>query len=169
MTDDTQKNQAADETEKNLAQANKQIQELTETAKRAMADLQNYRKQVEKERKDFAAFASAMLLMELLPILDSFNRAFNHVPEEIKNTEWFKGALQIEQQLAGVIKRQGVIEMSSQVGKKLDTAIHEPITVGPGEKDVVVEEFEKGYLLGEKVLRPAKVKVGSGEQQITQS
>lgn len=158
MNDNATKDQAGDQTD-----ADKQIQELTETAKRAMADLQNYRKQVEKERKDFAAFANAMLLMELLPILDSFNRAFNQVPDEIKKTEWFKGALQIEQQLAAIMKKQGVIEMEPQTGKKLDTLIHEPITVGPGEKDIVVEEFEKGYLLEEKVLRPAKVKVGSGE------
>ena len=145
-----------------LEASDKQIQELTETAKRALADLQNYRKQVEKERKDFAAFANAMLLMELLPILDNFNRAFGQVPEEIKKTEWFKGALQIEQQLAAIMKKQGVAEMESQAGKTLDTKIHEPITVGPGEKDVIIEEFEKGYLLGEKVLRPAKVKVGNG-------
>lgn len=159
----TQQQNDSDKIQADLESANKQIQELTETAKRAMADLQNYRKQIEKERKDFAAFASAMLLMELLPILDSFNRAFNQVPGEIKNTDWFKGALQIEQQLAGVIKRQGVIEMPSQIGKKLDTNIHEPITIGPGEKDIIIDEFEKGYMLGKKVLRPAKVKVGSGE------
>lgn len=157
MNDDTKKIQAGEPT------ADKQIQELTETAKRAMADLQNYKKQVEKEQAQFVVFANAALLMELLPILDSFNRAFSQVPDEIKNTEWFKGALQIEQQLVGVIKKQGVAEMPSQVGKKLDTRIHEPITVGPGEKDIIIEEFEKGYLLGEKVLRPAKVKVGSGE------
>ena len=53
--------------------------------------------------------------------------------------------------------------MESQIGKTLDTKIHEPITVSPGEKDIIIEEFEKGYLLGEKVLRPAKVKVGNGE------
>lgn len=157
-----QNNDSINKLQADLEASNKQIQELTETAKRAMADLQNYRKQVEKERKDFAAFSNAVLLMELLPILDSFNRAFSQVPEEIKNTEWFKGALQIEQQLAAVMKKQGVTEMESQTGKKLDTRMHEPITVGTGEKDVIIEEFEKGYLLGEKVLRPSKVKVGDG-------
>lgn len=162
MNDDTKKVQAGEPTEQNISSADKQIQELTETAKRAMADLQNYKKQVEKEQAQFVVFANAALLMELLPILDSFNRAFSITPDEIKNTDWFKGALQIEQQLAGVIKKQGVAEMPSQVGKKLNTHIHEPITVGPGEKDVIIEEFEKGYLLGEKVLRPAKVKVGNG-------
>ena len=163
MTDDIKNDQTGDQAEQDIAQANKQIQELTETAKRAMADLQNYRKQVEKERKDFAAFANVMLLVELLPILDSFNRAFSQVPEEIKKTEWFKGALGIEQQLAAVMRKQGITEMESQIGKTLDTKIHEPITVGPGEKDIIIEEFEKGYLLGKKVLRPAKVKVGNGE------
>ncbi|MBI4995279.1 nucleotide exchange factor GrpE [Candidatus Peregrinibacteria bacterium] len=165
MADDNSNSQAGDQAEKDLASANQQIQELTETAKRAMADLQNYRKQVEKERKDFAAFANVILLMELLPILDSFNRAFNQVPDDIKTTEWFKGALQIEQQLAAIMRKQGITEMEPQVGQKLDTRMHEPITVGPGEKDIVIEEFEKGYLLGEKVIRPAKVKVGSGEPQ----
>lgn len=157
-----QNNDSINKLQTDLEASNKQIQELTETAKRAMADLQNYKKQVEKEQAQFVVFANAALLIELLPILDSFNRAFSITPEEIKNTDWFKGALQIEQQLAGVIKKQGVAEMPSQVGKKLDTRIHEPITVGPGEKDIIIEEFEKGYLLGEKVLRPAKVKVGNG-------
>ena len=151
-----------DDATKDLTEADKQIQELTETAKRALADLQNYRKQVEKERKDFVAFANVTLLMELLPILDNFNRAFGQVPDDIKKTEWFKGALQIEQQLAAIMRKQGITEMEPQVGKKLDTRIHEPITVGPGEKDIIIEEFEKGYMLGEKVLRPAKVKVGNG-------
>lgn len=150
-------NSAAD-----LEAANKRIAELTETAKRALADLQNYRKKTEEERTSFVQFAAAALLFELLPILDSFNRAFAQVPEEIKNTDWFSGALQIEQQLAAVITKQGVKEIPSPAGQKLDPRFHEAITVGPGEKDVVIEELEKGYLLGDKVLRPAKVKVGNG-------
>lgn len=145
-----------------LEKANKQIQDLTETAKRAMADLQNYRKKTDEEKAQFVAFANVSLIFELLPILDSFGRAFANVPEEIKKTEWFKGTLQIEQQLVGLMKRQGVTEMESTVGKKVDMKFHEPITVGPGEKDVVTEEFEKGYMLGDKVIRPAKVRVGNG-------
>ncbi|MEK7523833.1 MAG: nucleotide exchange factor GrpE [Patescibacteria group bacterium] len=156
---------AQDEAEKlqaDLAAANQKIQDLTETAKRALADLQNYRKRVEKERSDFAAFANVTILLELLPILDNFTRAFSQVPQEIQKTEWFKGVLQIEQQLVALVKRKGITEMPSTVGKKLDIKIHEPIMTGPGEKDTIVEEFEKGYLIGEKILRPAKVKVGDG-------
>lgn len=145
-----------------LAEANKKIQDLTETAKRALADLQNYRKRVEEERTQFAAFANVSLILELLPILDNFQRAFSQVPEDIAKTEWFKGTLQIEQQLVGIMRKQGVTEIPNSVGQKLDPKIHEAITAGPGEKDLVIEEFEKGYLLGEKVIRPAKVKVGDG-------
>ena len=64
-----------------------------------MADLQNYRKQVEKERKDFAAFANVMLLVELLPILDSFNRAFSQVPEEIKKQNGLKARWELNNNL----------------------------------------------------------------------
>ncbi|MBI5413407.1 nucleotide exchange factor GrpE [Candidatus Peregrinibacteria bacterium] len=145
-----------------LAAKDKQIADLTDTAKRALADLQNFRRQAEKDRAHFVAFANAGLVLELLPILDNFARAFARVPEEVQKTNWFKGALQIEQQLVGIMKKQGVTEMPSSVGKKLDVNLHEAITVGPGEADVVIEEFEKGYLIGDKVIRPAKVRVGDG-------
>lgn len=147
-----------------LDAANKQIQDLTETAKRALADLKNYRKRVEEERGAFAQFANVALVLELLPILDNFNRAFASVPDEISKTEWFKGALLLEQQLVGIVRKQGVTEIPSSIGKPLDPKIHEAIAVGPGEKDTVIEEFEKGYMLGNKVIRPAKVKVGTHEQ-----
>lgn len=146
-----------------LESANKQIAELTETAKRALADLQNYRRRMEEERITFVQFANIGLLLELLPILDNFNRAFASVPAGVEGTEWFKGALAIEQQLAGVVKKQGIIEMELQIGKKLDPRLHEAISTGPGEPDIILEEFEKGYLLGDKVIRPAKVKVGMHE------
>lgn len=139
-----------------------QIQELTETAKRALADLQNYRKKVEEERAAFIVFANVVLILELLPILDNFNRAFSQVPPDVEKTQWFKGALQIEQQLVDIVKKQGVAGMPTQIGQKLDTKIHEAIMTGPGEKDTVIEELEKGYMLGDKVIRPAKVKVGIG-------
>lgn len=154
-----------DRLEKDLAVANEQIQNLTSTAKLALADLQNYRKRVEEDKASYAQFATIGLLLELLPILDNFNRAFTSVPEEIQKTEWFKGALQIEQQLVGIMRKQGVKEMPTTIGMPLDPKLHEAVTAGPGEKDTIVEEYEKGYMLGEKVIRPAKVKVGDGTTQ----
>jgi molecular chaperone GrpE len=147
-----------------LEAANQQIANLTDTAKRALADLQNFRKRTDEERAAFVQFANLGLLLELLPILDNFNRAFAQVPEEVAKTDWFKGALQIEQQLVGIMKRQGVTEMPPQKGQKVDAKMHDVLSTSPAkdetEKDTVIEEFEKGYMLGEKVIRPAKVKVG---------
>lgn len=145
-----------------LASAQEQIRNLTETAKRALADLQNYKKQTEKERSAFVQFATVNLITELLPVLDNFNRAFGLVPPEITKTEWFKGALQIEQQLAGIMKKQGVTELPSSVGKKLDPHLQQAVATGSGEKDTIIEEYEKAYMLGETLIRPAKVKVGDG-------
>lgn len=147
-----------------LDKANKNIAELTETAKRALADLQNYRRLVEQERAEFALFATAALLLDLLPIADNFQRAFAHVPEEIKKTEWFKGVMQIEQQLVGLLNKNGIKEMPSTVGQKLDPTKHEAVAAGEGEAEVILEEYEKGYMMGQRVLRPAKVKVGKGEK-----
>lgn len=145
-----------------LERANEQIKQLTETAKYALADLQNYRKRMEQERTQFVQFATIGLISELLPILDNFNRAFAQVPDEIVKSEWFKGALQIEQQLAGIMRKQGVQEVPSSVGTPLDPKVHEAITTGPGAEGVILEEYEKGYMLGERLIRPAKVKVGDG-------
>ncbi|MEK9132406.1 MAG: nucleotide exchange factor GrpE [Patescibacteria group bacterium] len=158
--------QAKDDTvtklEADLTEANKKVEEMTEAAKHALADLQNFRKKTEEEKNSFVAFANTSLILELLPVLDNFARAFAAVPEEILETDWFKGALQIEQQLMGIMRKQGVVEMESQVGKKADVRLHDALAAGSGEKEVVIEEFEKGYMLGDKVLRPAKVKVGDG-------
>lgn len=156
---------SATQLEEDLKIANQKIQELTDTAKRALADLQNYRKRIEEERAGFVQFANLGLILELLPILDNFQRAFAAVPDEIKKTDWFRGALQIEQQLVGVMKKQGVTEMPSSVGQKLDPTRHEALMTGPGEKETVIEEFEKGYMVGNKVIRPAKVKVGNGTKE----
>ncbi len=151
--------------EEELKAANQKIQEMTDAAKRALADLQNYRKKAEEEKAAFVQFANVGLILELLPVLDNFNRAFAQVPEEVQKTDWFKGALQIEQQLVGIMRKQGVSEMPPQIGKPVDAKFHDALAVGPGEKDIVIEEFEKGYMLAEKVIRPAKVKVGDGSEE----
>lgn len=152
--------------QKDVEAANKKADELTEAAKRALADLANFRKRVEEDKKNFVAYANTGLILELLPVLDNFNRAFMQTPEEIRTTDWFRGALQIEQQLTGVLKKQGVSEMPSSIGQILDPEKHEALGTGPGKKDMVIEEFEKGYMFGKKVIRPAKVKVGDGSENL---
>ncbi|MEK7528701.1 MAG: nucleotide exchange factor GrpE [Patescibacteria group bacterium] len=167
MSDDntqpTDQTQTATNGTAELAAAQEEIAKLTEIAKRAMADLANYRRRVEDERGKFAQFANVSLILEILPTIDNFSRAFAHMPENLKNDDWIKGVMAIEKQLVEVLKKSGVSEMPSSVGQPLNPNKHEAIMTAPGEKDTVIEELEKGYLLGDSVLRPAKVKVGDGE------
>ena len=153
-----------------------QIQELTIVAKQAMADLSNYRKRVEDEKKSFAQFANAGLILEFLSVVDAFDRATSAIPTRASaNTlpdsdnsyftsinEWITGIQSIDQQFHAILEKQGVKPIKS-VGEKLDPTRHEALLQGAGEKDMILEEFEKGYLLGDRILRPAKVKVGNGE------
>lgn len=137
-----------------------ELAQMTETAKRAMADLQNLKRRQEEERARLIVFANADLIKKLLPILDNLDRAKEHVPESAE--EWFKGIDMSLNQAHQILKESGLTEMES-LGKTFNPDFHEAVTQGPGEKDTVVEEFEKGYMLGDRVIRHAKVKVGTGE------
>ncbi|TSC60826.1 MAG: molecular chaperone GrpE [Candidatus Peregrinibacteria bacterium Greene0416_62] len=130
-------------------------------AARSQADLQNAKARVERERSELAAFALEAMLKKLLPTIDSFQRAFLHLPEELKNHEWVKGVTAIERQLLKELESAGLKRMFS-LGAKIDSECHEVLQQGPGAKDTVTEVFEEGYEMHGRVLRPAKVKVGDG-------
>lgn len=144
-----------------LEESRHYTESLTETSKRALADLSNFRRRNEEEKKHFVQFANALLIQEILQITDNFERAFDYIPEELKKNDWIAGITQIEKKLKGILEKQGVKEISA-LGKKMNTEEHEAILTGPGKKDIVIEVLEKGYMMGNKVLRPTKVKVGDG-------
>jgi len=139
-----------------------EIERLTRVAQQATADLANFKRRAEEEKKSFAQFATANLVLELLQVVDNFDRALQNIPEEIANNEWLTGIQGIDQQFHAILQKQGLTRIPT-VGEKLDVAKHEALMQGPGEKDIILQEFEAGYMLGDRVLRPAKVQVGSGE------
>lgn len=144
-----------------IEQLKAQVATLTDSLARSQAEFINFRKRQATEQESFLKFANQKLILDLLPVVDNFQRAFQHVPETIKNDQWVIGALAIEKQFTQVLEKIGVQKMNV-IGQKFDAHLHEILTVGDQantEKDVVIEEFEAGYLLGDKVLRPAKVKV----------
>lgn len=140
-----------------------QAEELKNQLARAMADLQNYKRRTEEEKAGFVKFANASLLKELLPIIDNLDRSITHLPEDLKESEWTKGMLHIQHDLLKTLERLGIKKVKT-VGEKLNPKLHEGLMTGPGEKDLVVEEFEAGYTLNDEVLKPAKVKVGDGSK-----
>lgn len=142
-----------------LDETQNKLKEMTNITQHALADLQNFRRRAEEERAGYVAYANANLLNELLPVLENINKALAHEP---KDAEWIKGATQIFQQFQQTLEKQGLKPIQA-AGKKFNPTVHEALMTAPGEKDLIVEEFEKGYLLGDKVLKRSRVKVGNGE------
>lgn len=134
---------------------------MKDIAGRAQADLQNAKQRLEREATDLRAYASEGVIRRILPTLDNFQRAFSTIPTDIAGHEWVKGLTAIEQDLLRQVFDMGLERMQS-LGAPVDPAVHEVITVGPGEEGEVVEVFEEGYTLNGKVIRPAKVRAGAG-------
>ncbi len=137
----------------------KKVKDLTELAARAQAELQNAKIRMEKEAMEMRLFASEALLRKLLPTIDNFQRAFAHLPEDLKNHEWVKGVSAIEQDLMKQLSASGLMKIEA-LGQSVDPHQHEVLLEGEGEAGKVLEVLEDGYELHGKVLRPAKVKVG---------
>jgi len=153
MTDDTTQNDQ-------LAQLQAELATMTETAKRAMADLQNYKRRSEEERGEIQVFANMRLLQAIFPALDNFTRAFESMPENLKTDEWVKGIEAIESNLMNALKALG-LEVVEETGVPCDPNFHEVLMEGEGPAGQVIQIFEKGYRFNGKTLRPAKVMVGA--------
>jgi molecular chaperone GrpE len=139
--------------------------ELNDKYLRLYSDFDNYRKRTIKEKIELSKYAAADIIGKLLPVLDDFDRAiksFDCTTEAGKATK--DGVLLIFNKLSAILQQQGLQPMRS-LGESFDTDFHEAITnipaPTPEQKGKIVDEIEKGYLLGGKVLRYAKVVVGS--------
>ena len=150
----------ADKT-KTVQELEQEVLRLKEMAARAQADLQNAKDRMERDAREIRAFAAAGIVSNLLPTLDNFQRAFQHLPDELKNHEWIKGVQAMEQELLKKLTDAGLQKIDC-MGKNIDPHMHEVLMAGPGPKDTILQVFEEGYTFNGKVIRPAKVKVGDG-------
>ncbi|MDP2643087.1 MAG: nucleotide exchange factor GrpE [Candidatus Peregrinibacteria bacterium] len=150
--------------EDELAKLREELAQMTETAKRTMADMQNLRRRYEEEKKSLVMMANTDLIKDILPIFDNFKRAQTHAPKDAneETTKWLEGIGMSITQLEKLLQDFGVKKIES-LGQKFNPDFHEALAQDKGEKDIVLEELESGYTLGDKVLRHAKVKVGNGE------
>lgn len=145
-----------------IAALQKEADRLKDIAGRAQADLQNAKERLARDREEMCKFALEGALKRLLPVIDNFQRAFQYLPEDLKNHDWVKGVAAIEQDLVKQTSELGLKKIDA-LGAPLDPVKHEVLQAGPGEESKVLEVFEEGYEFNGKVLRPAKVKVGTGE------
>jgi len=142
-----------------------QIDALNDKYLRLYAEFDNYKRRTAKERIELFKTANADVIKSMLSVLDDFDRAKKSM-EIAKDIEAVKEGIQlIHHKLKSTLQSQGLTEMESLVGKAFDTDLHEAITNVPAPsedlKGKVMDEVEKGYLLNDKVIRYAKVVVGS--------
>lgn len=133
---------------------------------RAMADLDNMRKRVARERTEYERYATENLLRRLLTVVDNFRRAIDVGRECREFGSFFEGIELISRQMLEILEREGV-ELFESTGEEFDPSRHDAIyTVETDDHppDIVVEEIAPGYLMGERVLRPAQVVVSKAKQ-----
>jgi molecular chaperone GrpE len=124
--------------------------------KRALADLENFKKRTTESNAEFRQYCIEDFVIEVLPVIDNFDLSLEHVPEGKENDGWTAGILHIRKQLADVLEGKGVVEIECKSGDKIDETIHEVI-VGDGKKGKVKKVIKKGYKLNEKLIRPVGV------------
>jgi molecular chaperone GrpE len=160
----------ADEpSEENGNSEDKYAQELAEQKDkyiRLYSEFENFRRRTAREKQDLTKTATESMVVALLPILDDFDRAFKNLnAEDLDGDSVYEGMLLIYNKFKSTLERQGVKAMELKAGDEFDTEFQEAITQIPAPdeslKGKVVDVVEKGYMLGEKVVRFAKVVTGA--------
>jgi molecular chaperone GrpE len=158
---------ARDELEKAQAQA----AEYLDGWQRTRAEFSNYKKRQESDRAQMMAFASAAVLRKLLPVVDDFERAMATPPAESDCTTWFEGISLIKQKLNALVESEGVRPVETE-GQAFDPRHHEAVTYEEAEgyeDGQIIAEVQRGYVLGERVLRPALVRVAKAPVPIPEA
>ncbi len=130
---------------------------MTDTLKRIQAEFINYKNRVERETRELCKYSNAELIKKLLPVLDSFELALKNSSEPKRFKE---GVEMVYAQLLDILKQEGLKPINA-LGEKFDPYMHEVLMKAKSEKgpDVIIEEFQKGYVLKDRVIRHSKVKI----------
>lgn len=161
-TQDNQSQEAAEAAAPEAEQEDlsEELQKLKDQHLRLFADFENYKRRTAKERIELFGSANQELMSALLPVLDDFQRALKNLEE----TEAHSGVQLIFSKLENTLKQKGLKPMESSVGKDFDLDTMEAVTRIPAPEEAlkgkVVDELERGYELGTKIIRYAKVVVG---------
>lgn len=130
---------------------------------RAQADFQNLKRRNEQEKEEVRKFSNAMLILQLLSVLDDFERAFSSLPAGLAQVTWVDGVRLVYRKLQAVLESNGLSEIQA-VGQPFDPNCHEAVHHHEGEEGMVLEEVQRGYRLHGRVIRPTLVVVGKGKQ-----
>ena len=143
-----------------VAAVKQQAEQYYKNWQRAAADFANFKRRVEQEKGESSRFERASLVINLLPIYDDLDRAVESVDASLAGLNWVQGVAAIHQKFGRLLEAMGVSEIPAE-GEAFDPAQHEAIGRQPGPDGQVLHVAQKGYRLGDRVIRPAMVIVGS--------
>jgi len=140
--------------EETIAAAEKKASDNLDMAVRIQADFDNYKKRAQRENEDVRRYASESMISEMLSAVDDLERALSHASMD---TDLAKGVSAILQNMMKILSSKGLTEIPTE---RFDPRLHEALCAEPGDTDgKITEVFQKGYRIGDRVLRYAKVKV----------
>ncbi len=156
--------QTPDQLRAQLEEERRKAQDYLASWQRAAADYQNFKRRVDEERAETARFANASLVINLLPVVDDIERALASIDVNLRGYTWVEGVYLIYRKLVAVLENAGVSEIPAD-GRDFDPTVHEAISQAEGEEGKVIAVVQKGYKLGDRVVRPALVVVGKGKME----
>ena len=147
-----------------VAEEKEKAQTFMANWQRAAADMQNLKRRMEQERFEVGRLANASLVINLLPLMDDLERALHEVDVKLAGLTWIDGIRLIYRKFEAVLQNAGVSEIEAD-GQQFDPNVHEAISEAEGEEGRIVSVVQKGYKLGDRVIRPAMVVVGKGTKE----
>jgi molecular chaperone GrpE len=145
-----------------LAEATRQRDEYLDALQRLKAEFDNYRKRVARDQQELAARAHERLMKELVPVLDDLERALEAATDH-EEAKLEDGVRLVHRSLAGLLAREGLAEVPTE--GRFDPHVQEALLSQPSEEEegTIIQVLQKGYLLGDRVLRPARVVISAGQ------
>lgn len=143
-----------------LAVLKQRVEELTAALQRERADAVNLRRRHEEQTASLRTVVKASVIRELLPVIDNLGRALKHVPADLEGNDYVKGVQGVVRQFEKTLEDMGVQRIAT-VGAPFEPRLHEAVSMeeGDGDQEVVSEELQAGYRVGDEVIRHAIVRV----------
>lgn len=155
--------------EKMIENLQQQAGEYLDGWKRCQADFENYKKQQAQSQSEMIKYACSSVILQIIPVLDNFHASTAHIPEDQKDNPWVTGIMYIQKQLEQVLADNGVETIEPQVGDEFDPMVHEAVSDSnvtnehPNDSNgggKITKVVLRGYKMGERVIRAARVVVG---------
>ncbi len=149
------------ELRRQLEETQAKADEYLDQWRRSVAEFSNFRKRMERDRQEFQKIATADFIKRLLPVVDDMERAFAHLPAELAGHEWITGMQMIYQKLLELLRQEGLQPIEAE-GGQFDPLLHEAVSYEESsehEDGAIIGVVRQGYRLGDRILRPAQVRV----------